>query len=128
MQIEPRLRSTFRYRASAVLVDLPHLYEAVLIDISEHGVLAELKENADITLGDRTLLRVLTEKGNQAFEVQALVVHRSGQIVGLEIHCIDRHARSILHRLIETDQGAPNLAARTFPVLLRANLSASPAR
>src|SRR3972149_10770568 len=85
MQNDPRLFSRFPYRANAVLIRLPHLYEVTLIDISAHGALVGMKGNAEIRVGDQTRLRVLTEKGYQAFEVEALVAHRSEQGIGLEI-------------------------------------------
>ena len=126
MQDDPRLFSRFPYRANAVLICLPHLCEVTLIDISVHGALVWLKGNVDIKVGDETRLRVLTEKGNQAFEVQALVAHRSEHIVGLEISAIDHHAMGTLHRLIGMNLGTPDLALRTLPVLLKANSAASP--
>ena len=126
MQNDPRLFSRFPYCANAVLIHLPRLYEVTLIDISVHGVLVGLKGSAEIRVGDQTRLRVLTEKGNQAFEVEALVAHRSEQGIGLEISSIDHHAKSRLHRMIENNLGTPDLASRTLPVLLKANFSASP--
>ena len=127
MQNEPRPFSRVPYRANAVLICLPRLCEVTLIDISVHGALAWLKGNVEINVGDETRLRVLTEKGNQAFEVEALVAHQSEHIVGLEISAMDHHAKGTLRRLIETNLGAPDLASRTLPVLLKANFSASPA-
>jgi hypothetical protein len=127
MQDDLRLCSMFPHRANAVLIRLPNLYEVTLIDISEHGALVGLKGNVEIRVGDRTRLRVLTEKGNQAFEVDTFVVHRSEQGIGLEIDSIDHHAKSTLHRLIEINLGTLDLATRTLPVLLKANFSASPA-
>ena len=127
MQADPRLCSRFSYRANAVLIYLPHLYEVTLIDISVHGVLVGLKEDAEITVGDKTRLRVLTEKGNQAFEVEALVAHRSEQGIGLEIKSIDHHAKSTLRRLFEANLGTAELASRSLHVLLEANFSADPA-
>jgi hypothetical protein len=109
------------------LISLPHLWEVTLIDMSVHGALVWLKGNVEIKVGDETRLRVLTEKGNQAFEVEALVAHRSERIVGLEISAIDHHASGTLHRLIETNLGNPDLALRTLPVLLKANVSPGPA-
>lgn len=127
MQSDRRRIARFPYHANAVSIRLPRLYEVTLIDISVHGALVGLKENAEIRVGDRTRLRVLTEKGNQAFEVETFVVHRSEQRIGLEIDSIDHYAKSTLHRLIETNLGTPDLASRTLPVLLKANFSASPA-
>ncbi len=121
MQDNPRLFSRFPCRASAILIHLPRLYEVTLIDISEYGVLVRPKENVEIEVGDQTRLRVLTEKGNQAFEVDAFVVHRSEQGIGLEINVIDHHAKSALRRLIEMNLGTLDLASRTLPVLLEAN-------
>jgi hypothetical protein len=126
MQNDPRLRSTFPYRANAVLIHLPRLYEVTLIDISVHGVLVAPNCNAEIGVGDQARLRVLTEKGNQAFEVEAVVVHRSEQGIGLEIKAIDDHAKSSVRRLIETSLGNLDLASRSLPVLLEANFSAYP--
>jgi hypothetical protein len=125
MQNDPRLFSRFSYRANAVLIRLPRIYDVTLIDISVHGALVGLKGDAEIGVGDQTRLRVLTEKGNQAFEVEALVVHRSEQGIGLEIDAIDHHAKSTLHRLIEMNLGTLDLASRTLPALLKANFSAS---
>jgi hypothetical protein len=126
MQNDPRLWSASPHRASAVLIHLPRLYEVTLIDISVHGVLVGLNGNADIGVGDQTRLRVLTEKGNQAFEVEAVVVHRSEQGIGLEIKAIDVHAKSSVRRMIETNLGDLELASRTLPDLLEANFSAYP--
>ena len=123
MQNDPRLFSRFPYRANAVLIRLPHLYEVTLIDISAHGALVGMKGNAEIRVGDQTRLRVLTEKGYQVFEVEALVAHRSEQGIGLEIGSIDHHARNTLHRLIEMNLGTLDLAARSLPALLKANFS-----
>ncbi len=75
MQNDSRLFSRPPYRASAVLIHLPYLYEVTLIDISVHGALVGPMGNVEIGVGDQTRLRVLTEKGNQAFEVEALVAH-----------------------------------------------------
>ena len=127
MQDEPRLVSGFPYRANAVLICLPHLWEATLIDISLHGALVWIKGNVEIRVGDETRLRVLTEKGNQAFEAEALVAHRAQHIVGLEISAIDHHATSALQRLTGMNPNFPDLASRTLPVLLQANGAASPA-
>ena len=124
MQSDSRLFSRFPYRANAVLICLPHLYEVTLIDISERGVLVGPDGNVGIGIGDQTRLRVLTEKGNQAFEVEALVAHRSGQGIGLAINAIDRHAKNNLQRMIEMNLGTPDLALRTLPALLRENFSA----
>jgi len=124
MQSDSRLFSRFPYRANAVLICLPHLYEVTLIDISERGVLVGPDGNVGIGIGDQTRLRVLTEKGNQAFEVEALVAHRSEQGIGLAINAIDRHAKNTLQRMIEMNLGTPDLALRTLPALLRENFSA----
>jgi hypothetical protein len=94
-----------------------------LIDISLHGVLVELNSNAEIGAGDQARLRVLTEKGNQAFEIDALVAHRLGQFIGLEISAIDHHARSTLRQLIEMNLGTLEPAARTLPALLEENIA-----
>jgi hypothetical protein len=128
MQNNTQLCSRLPYRANAVLIRLPHIYEATLIDISVHGALVQLANDAEVRIGDQTRLRVLTEKGNQAFEVDAVVVHRSERGTGLEISAIDHHALSTLHRLIEMNLGAAELAARTLPALLRENFSDSPAQ
>ncbi len=127
MHHDPRLFSRFPYRANAVLICLPRLYEVTLIDISAHGALVKQKGNVEIVVGDQTRLRVLTEKGNQAFEVEALVAHRSEQGVGLEFGCIDHHAKKTLYRLIEMNLGTLDLASRSLPVLLKAN-SRTPAQ
>ena len=127
MQNDLRLCSRFPYRANAVLIHLPRLYEVTLIDISVHGALVGLKGNAEIRVGDHTRLRVLTEKGNQAFEVEALVAHRSELGIGVEINSIDCHAKNALHRLIEFNLGTQDLASRTLSVLLKAHFSTSPA-
>jgi len=127
MQDDTRLFSRLPYNARAVLVCLPRLCEVRLIDISEHGVLAGAMGYVGVGVGDQTRLRVLTEKGNQAFEVGAVVAHRSEQLIGLEINAIDHHAKSTLRRMIEMNLGTPNLATRSLPVLLKANFSASPA-
>ncbi len=127
MQDNPRQFARFPRRASAVLIRLPYLYEVTLIDISEHGVLVGLEEDAEIKVGDETRLRVLTQKGNHTFEVEALVAYRSDRSIGLEISAIDHHARSALHRLIEAHLGTLDLAARFLPALLEANFSANPA-
>jgi len=126
MQTDVRLCSRFPYRANAVLIHLPRVYEVTLIDISVHGALVGLNGNAEIRVGDHTRLRVLTEKGNQAFEVEALVAHRSEQGIGVEINSIHYHAKSALHRLIEINLGTLDLASRTLPALLKANFSTSP--
>ncbi len=123
MQSVSRLSSRFPYRASAVLIRLPHLYEVSLIDVSLHGVLVGLDGHADIGSGDQLRLRVLTEKGNQACEIEVVVAHRSERLIGLEIGSIDSHARNTLRQLIEMNLGTLELAARTLPVLLKANNS-----
>ena len=127
MQSDRRRFSRFPYHANAVLIHLPRLYEATLIDISVHGALVGPKGNVETRIGDKTRLRVLTEKGNQAFEVEAFVVHRSEQGIGLEIDSIDEHAKSGLRRLIEMNLGTLDLASRTLPVLLETNFSKSTA-
>ena len=127
MRDDPRLFSRFPYRANAVLICLPQLCEVTLIDISAHGALVGLKGNAEIRVGDQIRLRGLTERGNKAFEVEALVAHRPEQGIGLEIGSIDHHARNTLHRLIEMNLGTPNLTSRTLPALLKENFSATPA-
>ncbi len=127
MQDEPRLLPGLPYSANAVLICLPHLCEVTLIDISVHGALVWIKGNVEIRVGDETRLRVLTEKGNQAFEAQALVAHRSQHIAGLEISAIDDHAKGTLQRLIGMNPNSPDLASRTLPVLLKENAAASPA-
>lgn len=121
MQIVSRQASRFPYRASAVLIRLPRLYEVTLIDVSLHGVLVALDGHADIGAGDTLRLRILTERGNQACEVETLVVHRSDGLIGLEIISLDSHARNTLRQLIEMNLGPLELAARTLPVLLKAN-------
>ena len=126
MQDDPQQCSRFPNCAKAVLIRLPHLYEATLIDISVHGAVVGLKGNAEIGVGDQTRLRVLTEKGNQAFEVGALVAYRSGQGIGLEINSIDHHAKSTLYRMIAINSGTLDLAVRALLVLLEANFSVSP--
>ena len=123
MQSVSRQPSRFPYRASAVLICLPHLYEVTLIDVSLHGVLVGLDGHAEIGAGDRLRLRILTEKGNQACEVETLVVHRSEGQIGLEIRSIDCHARNTLRQLIEMNLGTLELAVRTLPALLKANSS-----
>jgi hypothetical protein len=126
MQDDPRPVPGFPYHADAVLICLPQLCEVTLIDISMHGALVWPKGNVEIKVGDKVRLRVLTEKGNQAFEVQALVAHRTERIIGLEISAVDHHAMGTLRRLIGIDSGTPDLASRTLPVLLKSNLRASP--
>lgn len=126
MQDDARLIARFPCRTNAVLIYLPRLYEATLIDISLHGALVGLKGAADIGVGDQARLRVLNDKGNQAFEVDTLVAHRSEQGIGLAINAIDRHAESWVQRLIAGNPGAPALAARTLPALLEANFCANP--
>jgi hypothetical protein len=126
MQSDPQPFSRFPYRAKAVLIRLPHLCEVTLIDISVYGALVGLGEDAEIGIGDQARLRVLTEKGNQAFEVETLVVHRSEQGIGLEFNSIDHHAQNTLNRLIEMNLGDQALALRTLPVLLKDNFSPSP--
>jgi len=126
MQDDPRLVPGVGYRANAVLIHLPQLCEVTLIDISMHGALVWLKGNAEIRVGDDARLRVLTERGNQVFEVQALVAHRRERILGLEISAIDHHARESLQRLMGMNPETPGLASRTLPVLLKSNPSASP--
>lgn len=123
MQNDLRRHSRFPYSARAELIRLPHLYEVTLIDISEHGVLIRSNAKTRIEVGDRIRLRLLTEKGNQAFEVEALVAHRSEEFAGLEISAIDRHARRTLRQLIQMNLGTPELASRTLAALLQANLS-----
>ena len=127
MQNDAQLLSRFPYHANAVLIRLPRLYEVTLIDISAHGALVGLKGNAEIMVGDQTRLRVLTEKGNQAFEVEALVAYRLEQSIGLKMSSIDHHAKRTLHRLIEMNLGTPDLDSRTLPALLKANCFAGPA-
>lgn len=125
MQNGTRLVPRFPYRANAMLIRLPRMYEVTLIDISAHGALVALQGNVEFKIGDQIRLRLLTEKGYQALEAAALVVHRSEQGIGLEIGPIDRHARNTLHRLIEMNLGTADLAARTLPALLRGNFSAN---
>jgi hypothetical protein len=127
MQGGPRQGSRFSYQANAVLIRLPRLDEVTLIDISLHGAIVALNANAEVGAGDQARLRVLTDKGNQAFEVDALVVHRSGQFLGLEISSIDHHAKGILRQLIEMNLGAVELATRTLPILLQQNIVSTPA-
>jgi hypothetical protein len=127
MKNDPRLFPRFPYRTNAVLICLPCLHEVTLIDICAHGALVRPEGNTEIRVGDQTRLRVLTEKGNQAFEVEALVAHRSDQGIGVEFGCIDHHAKSTLQRLIEMNLGTSDLAARTLPALLDANFCAAPA-
>jgi len=127
MQIESRRLPAFACCANAVLIRLPQLYEVTLIDISAHAALVAMKGRAEIKPGDQARLRVLTEKGNQAFEVQARVAHRSQLGVGLEIGAIDQHARNRLQRLIGVNPGAPELAARTLADLVEAHSLAHPA-
>ena len=122
MQNDLRRHSRFPYSARAELIRLPHLYEVTLIDISEHGVLIRSNAKTGIEVGDQIRLRLLTEKGNQAFEVEVLVAHRSEELAGLEISAIDRHARRSLHQLIQMNLGTPELASRTLAALLQANL------
>lgn len=124
MQSVSRQASRFPYRASAVLIRLPRLYEVTLIDVSLHAVLVALDKHADIGAGDQLRLRILTERGNQACEVVGLVAHRSEGLIGLEIRSIDSHARNTLRQLIEMNLGTLELAARTLPALLKANSSA----
>jgi hypothetical protein len=131
MQADSQHLSRFPYRPSAELICLPRLYRVTLIDISEHGVLVGATQSVGIAVGDEARLRLLTEKGNQAFELQARVAHRSGLDIGLEFVSIDRHARSTLRRMIEMNLGMPELASRSLPAMLHANLlaaSTSPAR
>jgi hypothetical protein len=104
-----------------MLIHLPQLYDVTLIDISAHGALVWAMGDVKIRVGDQTRLRVLTEKGNQSFEVDALVAHQSNQGIGLEIHSIDRHAKSTLYRLIEMNLGSLDLAARTLSAMLKTN-------
>lgn len=125
MHEDARQFSRFPYRASAMLIRLPSLYDVTLIDISAYGALVRLKGDVEIRAGDRVRLRVLTEKGNQAFEVDALVAHRSEQGIGLEIESIDRHAKITLYRLIEMNLGTLDLAARELPALLKVKFSAA---
>ena len=127
MQSAPRQTSKFQHRANAVLIHLPRIDEVLLIDISEHGVLVEAKNALEIGIGDQIRLRVLTEKGNRAFEVDARVAHRSEQGIGLEINSIDRNAKSTLCRLIGMSPGNLDLASRSLPALLKANFSDIPA-
>ncbi len=126
MHDDARLVAEFPCRTKAVLIRLPRLYEAALIDISMHGVLVELKGSVDVEVGDQVRLRVLNANGNQAFEVDALVAHSSEQGMGLAINAIDRHARSWVQRLIGGSPGASALAGRTLPALLEANFPANP--
>lgn len=126
MQHNVRMDTRIPSCANAVLIHLPRLYEATLIDISLHGVLVRLEGAVDFRVGDQARLRVLNDKGNQAFEVDALVAHRSQHGIGLAIESIDRHARSWVERLIGGNPGAPGLAARTLPALLEENFCANP--
>lgn len=124
MRNDSRMFAAFPYRANAVLVCLPHLYDVVLIDISEHAALVWATGNAGIRRGAVARLRVLTENGNQAFELRTVVAHSSGHGIALEIDAIDRHARDSLQRLLGADRGAPQLASRTLSDLIEANSQA----
>ncbi|HUX25681.1 MAG TPA: PilZ domain-containing protein [Burkholderiales bacterium] len=119
--------SGLAHRASAVLICLPQLYEVALIDISARGALVETRGKVEIKPGDRARLRVLTEKGNQAFEAEVLIVHCSELGIGLEIEAIDHHASCGLQRLIGTNSGGADLTARTLPELIEANFCANTA-
>jgi len=125
MTSEPHLHSRLHYGTNAELICLPHLYEVMLIDISEHGALLGSKQNVRFGIGDQTRLRLLTQKGNQAFEVDAFVWHRSEQGIGIEFYSIDQYAKRRLRELIEMNLGAMDLASRSLPNLLRQNFFAS---
>jgi len=128
MQDDPRSYSGFPYHTNAILICLPHICEATLVDVSAHGALVSIETNAAIRVGDEARLRVLTDKGNHAFEVDALVAHRSGRLVGLAFNAMDQHAKNTLHRLIGMNLGDPEFAARSLQVLLNANPGAVPAQ
>ncbi|MFA5914576.1 MAG: PilZ domain-containing protein [Burkholderiales bacterium] len=126
MQNDARRFSRFSARADAVLVCLPRIYEGTLIDISEQGALLRLDGKVEIQLGDQTRLRVLTAKGNQAFEVRARLAYRSGQNIGLQIDIVDQYAKGSLYRLIGMRPDAADLAARSLPDLIDAGFRADP--
>lgn len=118
---DSRLFAAFPYRANAVLVCLPRLYDVALIDISMYGALIGFEGNAEIRPGEQAPLRVLTEKGNQAFEVQARVAHRAGSRIALAIDVTDRHTRGLLQHLLGAGANALNLASRSLSELIDAN-------
>jgi hypothetical protein len=126
MRNDSRLFAAFPYRANAVLICLPRLYDVALIDISMHAALIAFEGTAEIRPGDQAPLRVLTEKGNQAFEVPARVAHRTGSRIALAIGVIDRHTRGSLQRLLGAGSSAPDLASRSLSELIDANGGASP--
>jgi hypothetical protein len=81
----------------------------------------------EIDAGEQTRLRVLTERGNQAFEVETQVGHHSNRLIGLEINAIDHHAKRTLQRMIEMNLGASDLATRRLHDLLTEYFSLTPA-
>ena len=126
MQNDARLFSRLSWCADAVLICLPRIYEATLIDISEQGALLRRDGEVDIEIGAQTRLRVLTQKGNQAFEVHGRLAYRSGRNIGLQIDIVDQYARGSLRRLIGMRPDAADLAARSLPDLIEAGLCADP--
>lgn len=121
MQSDPRRSPEPAHRANAVLIHLPRLYEVALIDASLRGALIGTRKLVEIELGEQVRLRVLTERGNQAFEVEARVAHRAEIGIGLEFDTVDQHARRSLQRLIGTDRSAGDPAARTLGDLIEAH-------
>jgi hypothetical protein len=109
--------------ANAVLIRLPHLHEVTLLDLSLHAAMVASSGYVDVVVGDAVRLRVLTPRGNCAFEVDASVAYRAAEYIGLQIASVDAHARSALLRLVEMKHGSAASAARTLPALLEAHRS-----
>ena len=98
MQIASQPSPTQAGRCGAVLIKLPRLYEAALIDISLRAALLEPNERFEGGVGEPMRLRVLTERGNQACEVQAVIAYRSELGIGLAIDVSERNAMRSLYR------------------------------
>ena len=126
MQAGDRRHSRPPHCFGAVLIHLPRLYELALLDISLHAALLAPGERVEVGLGEATRLRVLTRRGNQACEVQAVIAYRSERGIGLEIDASEQPAMRSLQRLIGVDLVlGDRLGSRSLADLIEANLGAA---
>jgi len=116
---ERRYRPRFPYHAKAILILLPCIVEATLIDISLTGAHVVLDHGFDIQTGQSCVLRIVNAQGRQVIAVDASVYWKSDEQVGLALTNVTAGMEHALRAMIEMNLGTESLLKRDLSALLR---------
>lgn len=87
-----------------------------LIDISLKGLLVRLPDGFDVPVGNAVDVDVLLNE-EVTIATQCLLMHRTGERIGLRIERIDMESVMHLRRLLELNLGDPELLERELSAL-----------